>query len=136
MATSLAPPEPPDPQAGLLAAFQRAVAEKLTCGPTEIAGVWTCSGYTIVETGPRPLDVVCCCPDARFRGRLCKHAVSMIAARRRIARPLATPAPAPSLRPPAIERWCLQCGLNPVVDCLPHCRDCDARPAAHRRRGR
>jgi hypothetical protein len=106
-------PAIPSPQDDLFAAFQRAVAERLHAEPTDDPGVWECSGYTIAETGPRPLDVLCCCPDSRYRGRLCKHAVAVVAARRRgqIRR----------------ERWCLQCDLNPVVEGFLRCLHCAGR---------
>jgi len=65
------------PASILARAFQRALDEQLLAYPQQ-NGRWACKHYTIDVTGPMPLDVICDCPDAVFRERLCKHAVTVV----------------------------------------------------------
>jgi len=55
-------------------AYRRAVSESLIAQPATPSR-WHCKGYSIDVTGPTALDLVCDCPDAVFRERMCKHAI-------------------------------------------------------------
>ncbi len=75
----------------LVAAFNRAVAEKLVAfhlSPTELgvateaAGIWTEKPYRLTVTGPRAQEVTCKCPAAK-RGLECKHRAVAVFCRRR-----------------------------------------------------
>lgn len=116
MQANVAASPPIDPEE-LTAALARAAAERLVAYPTADPTLWTCKSYHITITGRRLTDVECDCADAIFRGRICKHAVCVIFARKHGIRPV---------RPATYT--CLGCSSTQVPDAESYCQACTLRP--------